>query len=137
MNDPNNNLERENQMPFAIEHGQADVVSAGYFTPVARLVVQPALRTSGLLAALPDREAKSLLLLLTSLTANGRIEPTTAQIAGALRLPPCAVRSHMGKLTAFRWQSRKVSHGSLASWSFRILQIPRSRVRRKRKLADS
>ena len=91
-----------------VEHGQADVSNGGYFTPVARLIIQPALRTSGLLATLPDREVKSLLLLLTYLTPNGRIEPTTVQIAEALHLPECVVRSRMGKLTSFRWQGEQL-----------------------------
>ena len=107
-NDPVVAPKTEQQAPFLIEHGQSEVSNGGYFTPVAHLIVQPALRTSGLLAALPDREAKSLLLLLTFLTANGRIEPTTAQLADALHLPECVVRSRMGKLTAFRWQGERI-----------------------------
>ncbi|MES2461992.1 MAG: hypothetical protein V4671_15515 [Armatimonadota bacterium] len=94
--------------PFVIEHGRRNVDRGGYFTPAARLVVTPTLRTSGLLAALSDREVKSLLLLLTYLTPNGRIEPTTAQIARALHVPEIVVRSRMGRLTAFRWRGERI-----------------------------
>ena len=106
-----NELDRimtEDQAPLVIEHGRKDVSNGGYFTPFARLVVQPALRTSGLLTALPEREVKSLLLLLTFLTPNGRINPTTSQIAEAFHLPEFVVRSRLGKLTAFRWQGERI-----------------------------
>ena len=65
----------DREPPFLIEHGWRDMRRDGDFVPSARLVVTSALRTSGLLAALPGEEAKSLLLLVTFLTPNGLIRP--------------------------------------------------------------
>ncbi|MES2464669.1 MAG: hypothetical protein V4671_29250, partial [Armatimonadota bacterium] len=99
-----------------IEQHRTDTAPNGHFTPSAKLVVTPALRTSGLLRALPDRETKSLLLMLTFLTPNGRVSPTVAQLAEALGLPEAVVRSRMGRLAAFRWQGERiVRHAYLES----------------------
>lgn len=93
-----------------VEQGQ------GHFAPTARLLLTGSLRTSGLLGSLSDADARSLLALLTFLTPNGRIWPTTVELSSVLRLPEQTVGKRMHRLAAFRWRGeaivREVEHGS-------------------------
>jgi hypothetical protein len=95
--------------PFVIEHLRRDE-SSDHFTPAARLLVTPALRTSGLLQSLSDREAKSLLLLLTFLTPNGSIRPTAVELASAMNVSEGQARERFAHLAASSWQGEPVAH---------------------------
>jgi hypothetical protein len=95
--------------PFVVEHFRLDVQAGGHFTPGARLVVTPALRTGGLLQALPDRETKTLLCLLTFLTANGRLRPTVQEVAPALGVGEEEAGERLRQLAARRWQGEEVA----------------------------
>ena len=64
---------------------QRDRTPSGYFRPDATVTVRPALRTSGLLLALPPDDVKSLLLMLTFVTANGWCRPAVQNLP-----TPCA-----------------------------------------------
>jgi hypothetical protein len=90
--------------PFVIEHRRQMERDGHHFTPSTQLIVTPALRTSGLVAALPDSEARSLLLLLTFLTANGYIQPTLPELAQGMQVTEGAARSRMERLLTFVWQ---------------------------------
>src|SRR5437868_5701879 len=94
-------LELSSRRPFVIEHRRLDETPKG-FVPDARLVVSPALRTSGLLAALSDEQARTLLALLTYLTPNGGIYVTAAEVAEALGVPRAHARRRLDRLAAFR-----------------------------------
>ena len=63
------------------------------------VAVTPHLRTSGLLATLPGEDVKSLLCVLTFVTANGRIEPSLPEVAGALNVPESKARDRLLRLS--------------------------------------
>ena len=94
------------ETPFVIVLHQRDRTPAGYFRPEATVTVRPALRTSGLLAALPPEDAKSLLLLLTFVTANGWCRPALPELAAAMRVGEGKARARMRRLAEFPWQGR-------------------------------
>ena len=92
--------------PFVIVLHQRDRSPGGDFRPEATVTVRPALRTSGLLAALPPEDAKSLLLLLTFVTANGWCRPALPELAAAMRMGEGKARARMRRLAEFPWRGR-------------------------------
>ncbi len=91
--------------PFVIEHRQTPTNDRGTrFHPEARLFVSETLRTSGLLAALPEREAKNLLWLLTYLHPNGRLFAPVSLLARDMGLSERDVRKQFRALTTVDWQ---------------------------------
>ena len=64
------------------------------------------LRTSGLLAALSDKDFKTLVCLSTYMDASGRCFPSQAHLARAMGISRPAVTKRMKSLLAFRWQGR-------------------------------
>jgi len=85
--------------PFLIEHRRQDE-SPTSFIPEARLIISAALRTCGLLAALSDEQARTLLALLTFLSPNGVLEASAADVAGALALPERVASKRLERLTS-------------------------------------
>jgi hypothetical protein len=85
--------------PFVIEHRRIQQQGGRDFIPEAKLLLTPALRTSGLLATLTGETALPLLTLLSFLTPNGRIAPTVHEIGDTLGLSPSGVRDFMEPLT--------------------------------------
>jgi hypothetical protein len=96
-------------LPFVVEHLRLDEKNGGYFTPAAQVVVTGALRTGGLLRQMRDDEARTLLALLTFLTANGRIHPTAAQLAEALSVGEGKAKERLRRLCALSWQGKPVA----------------------------
>lgn len=94
------------ETPFVIVLHQKDRRPSGTFRPEATVTVSRALRTSGLLLALPPEEVKSLLLMLTFLTPNGWCQPAVQQLADAMRVSEAKARARMKRLQDFRWQDR-------------------------------
>jgi hypothetical protein len=78
------------EAPFVVQHRRQATAPSGDFVPEARLILTPALRTSGLWAQLPPEEFKDLLLILTFLTPNGWFRPTLPELADAIG--PAAAR---------------------------------------------
>jgi len=66
----------------------------------------PALRTSGLLFALPAQDLKNLIALLTFSTPYGPSRPTVSQLAHAMQVSETKVRARMRRLAQFLWQGR-------------------------------
>ena len=103
--------------PFVVEHVLPAPDAPGPFVPDARLLVRSTLRTSGLLAYLPDAEARSLLLLLTFLSPNGHLHASLPEIAEGLRVSQDKARRRMLRLTETPWRgeplalSRKTDSG--------------------------
>lgn len=99
-------------MPLRVEHLRLDTVKGGNgtFTPAARMIITPALRTSGLLSALPDREARTLLRLLTFLTPNGRIQLTLPEVAEGIGISEREADERLKQLASLRWQDEPVVH---------------------------
>jgi hypothetical protein len=94
------------ERPFVIVHEQEDRERNGTFRPAASLKVLPALRTSGLLKALPAAEFKTLLCLLTFLSPNGEISPSLPEMATAMGVSEREMRDRMERLCAFSWQGK-------------------------------
>lgn len=94
------------EKPFVIVLHRTDRLPSGYFRPEATVAIRRALRTSGLLLALPPEEVKSLLLMLTFLTPNGWCQPAVQQLAGAMRVSEAKARARMKRLQDFRWQDQ-------------------------------
>lgn len=90
--------------PFVIEMRRVGEGVGNHFRPKAAVLLTPALRTSGLLALLPDEEFKSLLCLLTFVNANGDCLPTLSQIATALGIPEGKAKARLERLQQFQWQ---------------------------------
>jgi hypothetical protein len=96
------------EKPFAVEHLRLHETPVG-FTPAARLIVMPALRTAGLLPSLSDEAARSLLALLTFLTPNGHLHPTVPEIAAALGVSERQARDRLRRLTAVTWRGEPIA----------------------------
>ena len=95
----------ESHAPFLVEHLRLpDASHPARYVPAARLVVLTDLRTSGLLSTLPGEEVKSLLALLTFLSANGHVSATLFQLAQALGINEGKCRARMERLITFVWQ---------------------------------
>ncbi len=94
--------------PFAIYISHEDRTRGGTWKPAALLGVTPALRTSGFLAAIGLDEFKTLLLLLTFLSADGRCGASVPQLAQALRLSHGKTRARFRRLTDVRWQGQAI-----------------------------
>lgn len=94
------------EKPFAIVLHRKDLVASGYFRPDATVTLSRALRTSGLLLAVPPEEVKSLVLMLTFVTPNGWCQPTVPQLADAMHVSEAKARAWMQRLLDFRWQGR-------------------------------
>lgn len=97
------------ETPFFVEHRQLDRTPGGSFRPDARLVLMPALRTSGLWAALSPEDFKNLILLLTFPSPNGNCQPTVAEIADAMQVSRAKARSRMARLAQFEWRGRPIA----------------------------
>jgi hypothetical protein len=96
--------------PFLVFLHQSDLRPDGSFRPDARLTVTPALRTSGLLLAIPAEELRTLLLVMTFLHPNGHVQPSLSELADALRLPQGMARIRLRRLERFQWQDRPLLH---------------------------
>lgn len=105
-NSPDMSSSEAAEKPFVILLHRRDHLLSGYFRPEATVTISPALRTSGLLLALPPEEVKSLLLMLTFVTPNGWCQPAVQQLAGAMRVSEAKARARIQRLQDFRWQGR-------------------------------
>ena len=123
MNDPHAQQEAsqpspsEQMRPFVIEHRRRGETPQG-FIPEARLFVTEGLRTSGLLAALTDAEARTLLAVLTFLTPNGHVQPSAGDVAAALTVSERQARERLEQLTKSSWRGRTL-----------LVHIPRAQSR--------
>lgn len=96
------------EAPFVVEH-RREAGRGGDFVPSARLVLTPALRTSGLWGALPAEELKDLLLVLTYLTPNGWLRPALPELAGAMGTSSGTARDRLRRLARRQWRGGPVA----------------------------
>ncbi len=96
----------DNDFPFVIEQYQSEQGVGGSFRPAARLLLTPALRTSGLWSVLPPDELRDLTLLMTFLSPNGRVQPTLPELAGAMQTSYVQTRARMLRLSRRVWQGQ-------------------------------
>ena len=96
----------DNDFPFVIEQYQSEQGVGGSFRPAARLLLTPALSTSGLWSVLPPDELRDLTLLMTFLSPNGRVQPTLPELAGAMQTSYVQTRARMLRLSRRVWQGQ-------------------------------
>jgi len=104
----NDSIDTFAAFPFIIENLRTQPRPAA-FVPAARLVVTPALRTGGLLRSLGDKEARTLLALLTFLTPNGHIRTTAPELSDALGVPPKEAQERLLRLTRLLYQGEPLA----------------------------
>jgi hypothetical protein len=95
--------------PFTIFVEHRDNTRDRHWRPAAFVMLTPSLRTSGFLMALSPEELQSFLLLLTFVTADGRIAPITAQLAEALGTSEAKTRARMERLLKTQWQGQRIA----------------------------
>lgn len=117
--------------PFVIEHQKHDLTPSGQFVPGARLLVTSVLRTSGLLADLPDAEAKSLLLMLTFLTANGHIQASLPELAQALHTSTDKTRKRMQRLEEMRRQAEPLIYARTTGSGLEVFTLSPALVKQR------
>lgn len=111
--------------PFIIEEydaGRANLGEAHRHVPGARLVLDAGdaggLRASGLLVALGESGAHSLLVLVSFLSANGAIRPSVTEVAGAMGTSERQARERLLHLQRTVWNGlpllREVAKGAVA-----------------------
>ncbi len=94
--------------PFVVEQYREVLGTGGTFRPAARLLLTSGLRTSGLWNALSIDELRDLILMLTFLTPNGRIQPTLPELSEAMRVSSAQARARMIRLSHCQWQGQPV-----------------------------
>jgi hypothetical protein len=96
----------ETTKPIAITLYLLPTAKHGNLFPKATVEIDPSLRTSGLLAALPGEEVKTLVALLTFVSPNGDIKPTAYEVAQSLNISEPKAKERLSRLLRFQWQSR-------------------------------
>jgi hypothetical protein len=77
----------------------------------------PSLRTSGLLAKLPDREFKTLICLSLFMDSEKNCCPSQEVLSAALGLSCSTVTKRINRLLSFQWQGKPlVSSKKLETW---------------------
>jgi hypothetical protein len=97
----------DHDRPFTVDHRRLGETPAG-FTPSARLAVSTALRTCGLIAALDDQQARTLLALLSCLSPNGELRAASFQVADVLGMSEREARSRLDRLAQATWREGPV-----------------------------
>ena len=94
--------------PFVVERYQQEREASGAFRPASRLVMNAAIRTSGLWRDVPPEELRDLVLLLTFLTPNGWIQPTMPELAEAMQASHAQARGRMLRLSRRVWRGQQL-----------------------------
>jgi hypothetical protein len=90
--------------PFLIEVRQDRKQPNGSFIPAASLKLTEEFRTSGLLAALPPEDLKTLIYLLTFVSPEGHCSVTLTILTSAMKVSSAKVKQRMHRLAEFIWQ---------------------------------
>ena len=104
----NSEQEGSSEPPLSILVMPRDVGREGAWRPDALVGVTKTLRTSGFVMALPPEDLKSLLVMLTFLSANGLCAVMVQQLATAFHLSPGKTRTRMNRLIDFRWLDQPI-----------------------------
>ena len=104
------NLEPENSQysPLSIIVVPRDVGNESDWRPDAFIGMNKTLRVSGFLMSIPPEDLKSLLMMLTFLSANGHCTVMVQQLAKAFHLSPKKTRIRMNRLVDFRWLNQPI-----------------------------
>ena len=104
----NSEQEGSSEPPLSILVMPRDVGREGAWRPDALVSLTKTLRTSGFVMALPPEDLKSLLVMLTFLSANGLCTVMVQQLATAFHLSPGKTRTRMNRLVDFRWLDQPI-----------------------------
>jgi hypothetical protein len=106
------------EAPFTIVVEQREKTRDEHWQPAAFIKITPSLRTSGFLFALSPEELQSFLMLLTFISADGRIAPEISQLAIALNASRMLARNRMERLCRTKWlgQSIVTRHEAESGW---------------------
>ncbi|BCM94113.1 hypothetical protein IAD21_06016 [Abditibacteriota bacterium] len=97
------------EAPFVLYIAHEDKNRGGtHWKPSALIGLTPALRSSDFLAIIAPDEFKSLLVLLTFLSPDGRCGASVGQLAQVLRLSHGKTRARFERLAAVRWQGQTI-----------------------------
>jgi hypothetical protein len=96
--------------PFLIYIRHRDKQRDVSWRPDAFMGFSHGLRLSGLLAALPAEELKSLLYLLSFVTPNGDVMPSAMQLAEAFHLSVGKTNRRMERLMQLNWANEPLVH---------------------------
>ena len=108
MFNPENSSPPNDLKPFLIYTRHLDRQKNGTWRPDSFVGFSRAVRTSGFLAALPAEELKSLLYLLSFVTANGYISPSVVQLAEAFHLSQFKTRRRLERLRQITWEGKPI-----------------------------
>jgi hypothetical protein len=100
----------EQEKPFVVTHERLNRTPSGYHQPGAGVRLTPALRTSGLLMSLPPDDLRTLILMMTFVTANGWIRPSVEQIAQTMDTSPNKAHSRLNRLASFSWHGEPIAY---------------------------
>jgi|GEM_PF-2303070 hypothetical protein len=106
----------ESGPPLRVEHRRA-LTDPPRFVPESLLLVTPALKDCGLLAALGDREARTLLAVLSLLTPDGRFEASAPAVARVLGTGDHSTVERLRELAKVRWRDAPV-----------VVEVPREQA---------
>lgn len=94
--------------PFLVET-RHEPGGDGGMVPRSQLILRPGLRDSGLLGAITPEDLKTLMFLLTYLTANGHFLASVNQVASAMGCGVGRARDRLDRLTAVSWEGHPIA----------------------------
>jgi len=94
--------------PFVIYIAHEDKSRDKHWRPSAIIGFTPALRASGFLSNISPEEFKSLLLLLSFLSTDGRLSASLPQLAHVLQFSQAKTRARFERLIAVRWLEQPI-----------------------------
>lgn len=97
--------------PFTVVNRRADAKANGEFTSIAEASFDVGLLSSGLLAALSGTNAKTLIAVLSTVTANGRVCAPPHLVARTLGVPVVVARARLLALSMRSWRGRRIVFG--------------------------
>lgn len=95
--------------PFTVVNRRANAKKNGEFTSIAEVSLDRGLLSSGLLARLSGTDAKTLLAILSTVTANGRICAPPILVARALGVPVFVAQARLIALSMRTWRGRRIA----------------------------
>lgn len=110
MFNPENVTPHTDPKPFLIYIRHRDQQRDVSWRPDAFVGISRGLRTSGFLAAVPAEELKSLLYLLSFVTANGNVGASALQLAEAFHLSQTKTHRRMERLVQMMWADEPIVH---------------------------
>lgn len=92
-------------VPFLVQHVRLhERAGDSHYTPAARVVFAPGLKTSELFQALPGEEVKTLFALLASVSPNGNVQASASDVASTLGIPERKARDRLLRLETLLWR---------------------------------